>query len=157
MSSPYPSYATAVCAVFLQKGSALDTCGDPTSLLSGWLRNMSRRPGEHSFNLVAFLSSGLSPVSTSSLAKCCVYPLMLYGVENWILCTTSLLNLEEFQGEMTKRILKLPNWFSNNAAKIMALNAFHLHHQEAKVATFLRIMAMEDRVFHCAFCSLVAK
>ena len=38
------------------------------------------------------------------------------GVENWILCKTSLKRLESFQGELAKRILKLPKWYSNTAA-----------------------------------------
>ena len=70
------------------------------------------------FDCISAFQGDLSPVSITSLVKCCIYPVMLYGVENWILCATSLQKLETFQGEMAKRILKLPKWFSNTAAKI---------------------------------------
>ena len=81
---------------------------------------------------------------------------MLYGVENWILCGTSLQKLEKFQGEMAKRILKLPKWFSNTAAKIaLGWHSMHSICTIRKLKYLSRMMALEDGISHRAFCSLV--
>ena len=61
----------------------------------------------------------LSPLSSSSIYQLCV----LYGVENWIV---SLQRLESFQGEVAKRILKLPRWYSNTQACV-ALDMESMH------------------------------
>ena len=64
----------------------------------------------------AFFSRGsgtfhgtLNPLSSRSIIECCVLPTLLYGAESWILNTTLLMKLESFQGEIGKRILRLPN------------------------------------------------
>ena len=48
------------------------------------------------FGSISAFQGDLSPVFITSLVECCVYPVMLYGVENWILCATSLQKLEAF-------------------------------------------------------------
>ena len=45
-------------------------------------------------------------------------PLLLYGCENWVLTEQLISRLETFQGELAKRILKLPRWASNTAANV---------------------------------------
>ena len=42
------------------------------------------------------------PVSTSSIIHCCVLPVLLYGIENWIMCKESFRELGQFQGELAK-------------------------------------------------------
>ena len=42
------------------------------------------------FGSISAFQGNLSLVSTSSVIECCVYPVLLYGVENWTLCTNSL-------------------------------------------------------------------
>ena len=42
-----------------------------------------------------------------------------YGCENWCLCDSSLKILNSFLGELCKRILKLPKWYSNTASVIV--------------------------------------
>ena len=81
---------------------------------------------------------------------------MLYGVENWILCTTSLRKLEKFQGEIAKRILKLPKWFSNTAAKIaLVWSSMQAICTIRKLKFVSRTTAREDGVASRAFSSLV--
>ena len=81
-----------------------------------WRRNLSAasminerlhkaRQAFFQFGSISAFQGNLSPISSSSIIKCCVYPVLLYGVENWILCEESLSKLEKFQGEMAKRIL----------------------------------------------------
>ena len=40
-------------------------------------------------------------------------PTLLYGSENWILTESMVKNLEAFQGELVKRILKWPKHLAN--------------------------------------------
>ena len=81
---------------------------------------------------------------------------MLYGIENWILCATSLQKLEKFQGEMAKRILKLPKWFSNTAAKIaMGWSSMNVICTIRKLKLLSRTTTKEDGVTSRAFSSLV--
>ena len=49
----------------------------------------------------------LGPLSNRSVVETCVLPVLMYGCENWILSRGDIELLEAFQGEMTKRILKL--------------------------------------------------
>ena len=58
----------------------------------------------------------LGPLSSRSVVETCVLPVLTYGCESWILSEGDLKLLEAFQGEMAKRILKLPKHFSNIAA-----------------------------------------
>ena len=63
------------------------------------------------FGSISAFQGDLSPISTSSIVEICIYPVLLYGVENWLLCATSLLKLESFQGELAKRILSFQSGF----------------------------------------------
>ena len=108
------------------------------------------------FGNISAFQGDLSPASISSLVECCVYPVMLYGVENWLLCTTSLQKLEKFQGEMAKRILKLPKWFSNIAAKIaLGWSSMHAICTIRKLNFLSKTTTKEDGVASRAFSSLV--
>ena len=61
----------------------------------------------------------ISPLSCRSLVETCVLPILLYGCENWSLCDSSLKALNSFLGELCKRILRLPKWYSNTATMIV--------------------------------------
>ena len=43
-------------------------------------------------------------------------PVLLYGLENWILTEALMKKLEAFQGELVKRVFKWPKHLSNTAA-----------------------------------------
>ena len=108
------------------------------------------------YGSISAFQGDLSPVSTCSLVEHCVHPVVLYGVENWILCANSLQKLESFQGEMAKRILKLPKWFSNTAAKItLGWSSMHSICTIRKLKYLSRIGAKEDGISYRAFSSLV--
>ena len=53
------------------------------------------------------------PDSSSSIVQTCILPILLYGVENWVLTSESIKKLECFQGEIVKRILQMSKQFSN--------------------------------------------
>ena len=58
-------------------------------------------------------------LSCRSLIETCVMPILLYGCENWSLCDSSLKALNSFLGELCKRALRLPKWYSNTASMIV--------------------------------------
>ena len=67
-----------------------------------------------------FLGS-LNPLSSRSIVETCVFPVLLYGAESWILNTTLLKKLEFFQTEIGKRVLRLPKYSSNRAVRMALL------------------------------------
>ena len=56
----------------------------------------------------------LNPLSSRSIVECCVFPVLMYGSESWVLNTAFMRTLESFQAELGKHILKLPKFTSNN-------------------------------------------
>ena len=60
----------------------------------------------------------LNPLSSRSIIKCCVFPVLLYGAESWVLNLTLLKKLESFQCKRGKRILRLPMTTANNIVRI---------------------------------------
>ena len=61
----------------------------------------------------------LSPVSGKSVVDTCILPVLLYGAENWCLTPNSIQMLNSFLGELSKRLLKLPQWYCNTPASIV--------------------------------------
>ena len=49
----------------------------------------------------------LNPLSPPSIIESCVFPVLLYGSEKWVLNHRLLQALESFQAEFGRRILKL--------------------------------------------------
>ena len=98
----------------------------------------------------------LSPVSCCSIVETCVLPILFYGVENWVLSPESIRILECFQGEIAKRILNLPKWYSNTAA-IVALGLHSLHSvcTIRKLRFLHRVMTNEESICHRAFSAMV--
>ena len=77
----------------------------------------------------AFFSNGqlgafqglLNPLSYCSIVESCIFPVLLYGSENWVLNSSLLQELEYFQAEFGRHVLKLPK-FSSNTAPLLVLN-----------------------------------
>ena len=106
-------------------------------------------------SVYAFQGS-LSPVSASSFVQTCVLPILLYGVENWVMSSESTKKLERFQGEVAKRILHMPKWYSNKAACIaLGWNSIHSMCTIRKLKFLHRVMTNEESICHRTFSAMV--
>ena len=92
----------------------------------------------------------LSPVSCCSVVETCILPILLYGVENWELSPESI----SFQGEIAKRILQLPKWYSNTAV-IVALGQNSIQSALSGNRFLHRVMINEQSICHRAFSAMV--
>ena len=69
--------------------------------------------------------------------------------------TESLKKLECFQGEIAKRILKLPKWFSNTAACIvLGWNSIHSICTIRKLRFLLRVMTNVESICYRTFSAM---
>ncbi len=71
-----------------------------------------------SYGAMGAFQGKLNPISGKTIYEICAVPILLYGCENWILTDSQLDRLEAFQGEIGKRILKLPRFHSSLATRI---------------------------------------
>ena len=53
------------------------------------------------------------------MVETCIFPVLMYGSENWCLTDQCITILDSFIGELSKRLLKFPQWFSNTPATII--------------------------------------
>ena len=60
------------------------------------------------FGSIGVYQGNLNLLSAQSVVEVCVMPVLMYGLENWILNVTTTALLEYFLTEMGRRILKLP-------------------------------------------------
>ena len=60
----------------------------------------------------------LNPLTGRAIYETCVIPILLYGCKNWILSDANISSLESFQGELGRRILKLPKTHSLLATRL---------------------------------------
>ena len=108
------------------------------------------------FGSVFAFQGKLSPLSSSSIYQHCVLPILLYGVENWIFSAESLQRLESFQGEVAKRILKLPCWYLNTAACVaLDIKSMHSVCTVWKLRFLHRVMTNEESICYRAFSAMV--
>ena len=61
----------------------------------------------------------LSPLSGREVVVTCIFPVLFYGCENWCLTNRWLQLLDSFLGELCKRLLRLPTWYSNTPAMVI--------------------------------------
>ena len=59
-----------------------------------------------------------NPLTAWSIFNTYVLPILLYGCEVWFLTEPLLRKLESFQGEVGRRILKLPQYYNNLVGRI---------------------------------------
>ena len=106
-------------------------------------------------SVYAFQGS-LSPVSSPSIVQSCVLPILLYGVENWVMSSESIKKLECFQGEVAKRILQMPKWYSNKAACIaFGWNSIHSTCTIRKLKFLHGVMTNEESICYRMFSTMV--
>ena len=118
-----------VCEI---EGKLLPASGTAKCLRYLWNHNLSAKPSiEHNIlkarkSFFAYGSMGLfkgdlSPLSGRSMVETCILPILLYGIENWCLTQNSIQMLDSFLGELSKRLLRLPRWYSNTPASIVVV------------------------------------
>ena len=111
------------------EGTVLPASGSAKCLGYQWNHDLSAKPAvEYNVNkarkaflhMVAGLFQGdFSPLAGRSMVDMCILPILLYGAENWCLSPGSLHVLDSFLGEVSKRLLKLPQWYCNTPARIV--------------------------------------
>ena len=72
-----------------------------------------------SYGSMDVFQGDLSLLSGRSVVETCILPILLYGAENWCLSQNFIQALDSFLGELSKRLLKLPRWYSNTPASIV--------------------------------------
>ena len=108
------------------------------------------------FGSIYAFQGTLSPVSCCSIVETCILPILLYGVENWVLSPESIGMLKSFQGEIAKRILQLPKWYSNTAATVaLGQNSLHSVCTIRKLRCLNRVITNEKSICHRAFSAMV--
>ena len=114
------------------EGKLLPAGGTAKCLGYLWNHNLSAKPSiEHNIlkakkSFFAYGSMGLfkgdlSPLSGRSMVETCILSILLYSIENWCLTQNSIQMLDSFLGELSKRLLRLPRWYSNTPASIVVV------------------------------------
>ena len=70
------------------------------------------------FGAMGAFHGQLNPLSARSIYETCVVPVLLFGCENWMLTDSMLHQLESFQGEIGRRILKLSKYHSTLSTRL---------------------------------------
>ena len=133
--------------------------GNLSSSLAIQERIQKSRRAFFEFGSVFAFQGNLSPLSSLPLSiyQHCVLPILLYGVENWIFFSAeSLQRLESFQGEVVKRILKLPCWYSNTAACVaLDIKSMHSVCTVRKLRFLHRVTTNKESICYRAFSAMV--
>ena len=70
------------------------------------------------FGKIEAFQGHLNPLSAISIFESCIIPILLYGCDTWLLDSSTILLLDQFQNEIGRRILKLPK---NTSAKVVRI------------------------------------
>ena len=70
------------------------------------------------FGRIEAFQGHLNPLSAISIFESCVIPILLYGCDTWLLNSTTLLLLDQFQNEIGCRILKLQKNASGKVTRL---------------------------------------
>ena len=99
----------------------------------------------------------LNPLSSRSIIECCVFPVLLYGAESWVLNLTMLKKLESFQCELGRRILRLPKTTANNIIRMsLRWPSIRARTLCIKLGFLLKIVKGEDSLSSRVFRSIAA-
>ena len=103
----------------------------PSLSCSKWIKTNIKKARGVSFSRGSGVFHGtLNLLSSRSIIECCVFPCLLSGAEAWILNDTLIRQLESFQAELAKRILRPPRRTSNLHGPPVALyESSHPYHQ----------------------------
>ena len=70
------------------------------------------------FGTIGAFQGQLNPISGRSIYETCVIPVLLFGCKNWVLTNSMLHQLESFQGEIGRQILKLTRHHSTLSTRL---------------------------------------
>lgn len=99
----------------------------------------------------------LNPLSSRSITESCVFPVLLYGAESWILNLTLLRKLESFQCEVGRRILRLPKTVANNIVRMPLLwPSIRARTLCIKLGFLLKVVKGDDSLSSRVFRSIAA-
>ena len=90
-------------------------------------------------SLGAFMGK-LNPLSGRAIYEACVIPTLLYGCENWVLSDANITILEAFQGEISRRILRLSKSHSLLSTRVaLQLQSIASHILSRKLSLLHRV------------------
>ena len=90
----------------------------PLCLQSSGRSHQKARRAFFAFGAMGAFQGQLNLVSTRSIYETCVVPVLLFGSKNWILTDSMLHQLESFQGEIGRRMLKLSKYHSTLSTRL---------------------------------------
>ncbi len=107
-------------------GSTVSTIAHAKCLGVWWSHNLSAlrsvqenvikaRKAFFAFGRIEAFQGHLNPLSANSIYESCVIPILLYGSDTWLLDSTTIHQLDRFQNEIGRRILK------NTSGKVVRL------------------------------------
>ena len=97
----------------------------------------------------------LNPISARSIHKTCVILTLLFGCENWVLTDSMLHQLESFQGEIGRRILKLSRHHSTLSTRLaLRWPSITARILVSKLSFLSRLSGGEDNIGRQIFSSL---
>ena len=140
---------------FLNQQDVLVLGGPPPLSSVKWIdNNIKKARGARGSGI---FHGSLNPLSSRSIVECCVFPVLLYGAESWMLNKTLLKKLESFQCEIGKRILRLPKSSANNIVRMALLwPSIRARVLCIKLSFLLKVMRDEDSLSSQVFRSLAA-
>ena len=145
----FPVRETATCLGYQWKY-------DLSALHAIQIRVQKARRAFFQYGSIYAFQGKLSPLSCSSIVEMCILPILFYGVENWVMSPESIQILESFQGEIAKRILRLPKWYSNTAAIIaLGWNTLHSVCTTRNLKFLHRVTTSKESICHRVFSATV--
>ena len=100
----------------------------------------------------------LNPISGRTIFDTCVIPILLYGSENWILTDPLVDQLEAFQGEIGRRILKLSKFHSTLSTRLaLRWPSIAARILVLKLSLLVKINSADDSIGSRIYSSLTAK
>ena len=109
--------------------SNIDIAAEGKCLGVWWKHNLSAsrsvqeniikaRKAFFAFGKIDAFQGNLNPLSAINIFETCVVPVLLYGSETWLLDSSTILSLEQFQYEIGRRILKVGKYTSGKAVRL---------------------------------------
>ena len=110
------------------------------------------------FGAMGAFHGKLNPISGKTIFDTCVIPILLFGSENWILTDPLVDQLEAFQGEIGRRILKLSKFLSTISTRLaLKWPSIAARILILKLSLLIKISSDGDSIGSRIYSSLTAK